>query len=218
MPLSELDHFTRRTASHLITFYQKRLSPYKGFSCAHRVLHRGESCSQYIKRIILEHGLLRARPLIRQRFRACKAANQVLQQRRRERRLQHSPVDRVLFPSVQLATPDLAFPVFRIEGETPRGLNPEQNPLKESLHPEQAKKLEAGAKNAFSSERSQDSSCQPGSACDGLDCLDASCIGLECFPDLGELGCDLSACNTLDCNALECGVADCGSCDVGSCG
>ncbi len=30
-----------------ITGYQRYLSPYKGFRCAHRVLHQGESCSQY---------------------------------------------------------------------------------------------------------------------------------------------------------------------------
>ncbi len=61
-------------AAGLITAYQKYLSPLKGFSCAHRVLHRGESCSQYVKRTILERGLSDAWPESRQRFRDCRSA------------------------------------------------------------------------------------------------------------------------------------------------
>jgi putative component of membrane protein insertase Oxa1/YidC/SpoIIIJ protein YidD len=64
----------RYTAAGLITAYQKYLSPLKGFSCAHRVLHRGESCSQYVKRTILERGLSDALPQTRQRFRDCRSA------------------------------------------------------------------------------------------------------------------------------------------------
>jgi putative component of membrane protein insertase Oxa1/YidC/SpoIIIJ protein YidD len=61
-------------AAGLITAYQKYLSPLKGFSCAHRVLHCGESCSQYVKRTILERGLSDAWPESRQRFRDCRSA------------------------------------------------------------------------------------------------------------------------------------------------
>ncbi len=64
----------RHTAASLITTYQKYLSPIKGFSCAHRVLHGGESCSQYVKRTILERGLSDAWPDSRQRFRDCRSA------------------------------------------------------------------------------------------------------------------------------------------------
>jgi putative component of membrane protein insertase Oxa1/YidC/SpoIIIJ protein YidD len=82
MQTTSLDRFSRHTASALITTYQKHISPKKGFSCAHRVLHGGESCSGYIKRTILEQGLMRTIPLSRRRFRACKAASQVLKTRR----------------------------------------------------------------------------------------------------------------------------------------
>lgn len=58
----------------LITTYQKYLSPLKGFSCAHRVLHEGESCSQYVKQTILQRGLSDAWPDSRQRFRDCRSA------------------------------------------------------------------------------------------------------------------------------------------------
>jgi len=61
-----------------ITGYQKYLSPYKGFSCAHRVLYGGESCSQYIKRILGEVGLSEAITASRQRFADCREAHQVI--------------------------------------------------------------------------------------------------------------------------------------------
>jgi putative component of membrane protein insertase Oxa1/YidC/SpoIIIJ protein YidD len=69
-----LSNLPRYGAAGLITAYQKYLSPLKGFSCAHRVLHRGESCSQYVKRTILERGLSDALPETRQRFRDCRSA------------------------------------------------------------------------------------------------------------------------------------------------
>lgn len=68
----------RQTAAGAIAGYQKYISPYKGFSCAYRVLHRGESCSQYAKRMILAEGISNALPAIRRRFQACKTANERL--------------------------------------------------------------------------------------------------------------------------------------------
>lgn len=73
-----LDSLTRKTAAFLISGYQKYLSPRKGYSCAHRVLYSGESCSQYVKRTILEQGLINAVYLSRQRFTACKSAHLIL--------------------------------------------------------------------------------------------------------------------------------------------
>jgi putative component of membrane protein insertase Oxa1/YidC/SpoIIIJ protein YidD len=58
-----------------ITGYQKHISPHKGFVCAHRMLHGGESCSAYIKRVIAQEGLRVAFIKSRQRFQACKQAN-----------------------------------------------------------------------------------------------------------------------------------------------
>jgi putative component of membrane protein insertase Oxa1/YidC/SpoIIIJ protein YidD len=66
-----------------INGYQRYLSPYKGFRCAHRVLYQGESCSQYVKRAVGEEGLLAAMQSSRLRFIECNEANQIIQERRR---------------------------------------------------------------------------------------------------------------------------------------
>ncbi len=57
-----------------ISVYQKLISPYKGFSCAHRVYHKGESCSEYIKDAIDTHGLKCAIPKIKDRLKNCRMA------------------------------------------------------------------------------------------------------------------------------------------------
>ena len=58
----------------MITIYQRWVSPYKGYRCAHAVLHGGPGCSGFAKRAIRENGLWRAIALTRQRFRDCRAA------------------------------------------------------------------------------------------------------------------------------------------------
>ena len=58
--------------------YQRYLSPYKGFRCAHCVLHRGLSCSEAVKRLIQTHGVFAAWPHVRERFAQCRAAAQTL--------------------------------------------------------------------------------------------------------------------------------------------
>jgi len=58
----------------LIYFYQRFISPYKGFCCAHAVYHHGPSCSSAIKSIILESGLIKGWPAIKNRFSECKQA------------------------------------------------------------------------------------------------------------------------------------------------
>jgi len=40
----------------LIEFYQRIISPRKGFKCAHHALHRGPTCSNAVKSLIEEHG------------------------------------------------------------------------------------------------------------------------------------------------------------------
>ena len=77
----------------LIGFYQRFLSSYKGFRCAHAVLHQGPSCSAAVKDIVREHGVLGGLPLTRRRFAQCRAAYRSLQdeteeERRRRRRRQ----------------------------------------------------------------------------------------------------------------------------------
>ncbi len=62
----------------LIGLYQKYVSPYKGFRCAHRVRHGGLSCSEAVRAIVLEEGLWCGRSQIRQRFQDCRAVAMVL--------------------------------------------------------------------------------------------------------------------------------------------
>ncbi len=61
-----------------IGFYQRRLSPLKGFSCAHRVRHGGDSCSQHIKGLVKELGPPAAVVPARERLGACREANEAL--------------------------------------------------------------------------------------------------------------------------------------------
>ena len=71
----------RRIWIGLILFYQRWISPYKGFRCAHGKLHKGFTCSEAVKRIIEEDGLWRGRHRIRRRFRECRYAHYVLRSR-----------------------------------------------------------------------------------------------------------------------------------------
>lgn len=66
---------TQRLCLALIRAYQRWLSPYKGFRCAHAALHGGVSCSQAVASIVAEDGLWQGRPRIRARFAACRAAH-----------------------------------------------------------------------------------------------------------------------------------------------
>ncbi len=67
-----------RSVAIAITGYQKYISPYKGFCCAHRVKHGGMSCSEYVKQALLHHGIWPAIPVVKQRFQACKLAASAL--------------------------------------------------------------------------------------------------------------------------------------------
>lgn len=67
-----------RSLAVAITGYQKYISPYKGFCCAHRVKHGGMSCSEYVKQALLHHGIWPAIPDIKQRFQECKLAASAL--------------------------------------------------------------------------------------------------------------------------------------------
>lgn len=58
----------------MIVFYQKHISPYKGFCCAHKALYKGMSCSEWAKHAIKKVGIYRFLLLLRRRLKACKAA------------------------------------------------------------------------------------------------------------------------------------------------
>lgn len=62
----------------LIEVYQRWVSPYKGFHCAHHHLHQTGTCSNAVKQLVVEKGVLGALPFVRQRVQACRQAYQVL--------------------------------------------------------------------------------------------------------------------------------------------
>jgi len=68
----------RKICIALIDFYQRFVSPYKGFKCAHHTLHQSGSCSHAVKNLIDQKGLWKAWPAIKSRFRECSNAYQVL--------------------------------------------------------------------------------------------------------------------------------------------
>lgn len=55
-----------------IKFYQKFISPYKGFSCAHRKATNEMSCSAYGYKVIQRIGVLKGYALLNRRFFDCK--------------------------------------------------------------------------------------------------------------------------------------------------
>jgi putative component of membrane protein insertase Oxa1/YidC/SpoIIIJ protein YidD len=82
MPTDRIRRFRRPVRRSLadawamgaIAQYQRHLSPRKGYACAHRMAHGGESCSEHIKGLIARHGLMQAVTLAPDRFRACRDA------------------------------------------------------------------------------------------------------------------------------------------------
>lgn len=69
-----------------IRFYQRFLSPLKGFRCAFGVYHDGDSCSEVIRKEIMRQGIFRAVPIAKEQFSKCKEAKYELDHRREELR------------------------------------------------------------------------------------------------------------------------------------
>ncbi|MCL1473753.1 membrane protein insertion efficiency factor YidD [Argonema antarcticum A004/B2] len=78
MQTSTFESVTQITLINLISGYQKSISPKKGFACPHRLLHGGESCSDYVKNILTEQSLVSALESSIQRFRNCALASKTL--------------------------------------------------------------------------------------------------------------------------------------------
>jgi len=70
----------------MIGFYQRWLSPLKGFSCAYRRKRGAHSCSEFGRRVVTRFGVLKFIPLMRQRFARCAAAARALTERRKSKR------------------------------------------------------------------------------------------------------------------------------------
>ena len=68
----------RGLAIAVIKAYQRWISPRKGFRCAHRVLHGGPSCSQFVKVAIATRPWPEALQRSRLRFAACGQAKRQL--------------------------------------------------------------------------------------------------------------------------------------------
>ena len=64
-----------------INGYQRFISPYKGFRCAHRALHGRASCSEFAKCAITRCGLPLFPFLLCRRFKRCAAAADELSRR-----------------------------------------------------------------------------------------------------------------------------------------
>lgn len=72
--LSLIDSSLRSGAIATIGGYQRHISPRKGYSCAHRLVHGGDSCSQYVKKMLADKSLFEATLLARKRFKECNIA------------------------------------------------------------------------------------------------------------------------------------------------
>lgn len=84
MTTTTFESIATQAARASLNLYRTHLSPRKGFSCPHRLLHGGESCSDYVKRILTDQRLSAAIQASPQRFRACKAAAQTLKAQKAE--------------------------------------------------------------------------------------------------------------------------------------
>jgi putative component of membrane protein insertase Oxa1/YidC/SpoIIIJ protein YidD len=62
----------------LIDLYQNFISPYKGFSCAHRLATGEVGCSGYGKKVISRFGLKTGYALLQRRFAECKCSSEAL--------------------------------------------------------------------------------------------------------------------------------------------
>ncbi|WP_432496616.1 membrane protein insertion efficiency factor YidD [Kineococcus gypseus] len=67
-----------RAFDALCETYQRRVSPRKGFSCAHRVAHGGDSCSGAVRELVRRRGVLGGAVPSALRFLACYRAASLL--------------------------------------------------------------------------------------------------------------------------------------------
>jgi putative component of membrane protein insertase Oxa1/YidC/SpoIIIJ protein YidD len=191
MQITLIDSLTRQVSVAAIAGYQKHISPHKGFSCAHRVLYGGESCSQYIKRIIATKGLKAAFVMSRDRFQACKKANQIFR----------SQIDDTEPPEDE-ENPDNTEKRQKLTPLSQPGRNPSNsydcgnNPT----HLCDCTSLGCDGFNAIGE-------------CSQSDCGMGNCGFHHChLPDCGSLDCSGADCSSLDCSGADCSFLDCGSC------
>ncbi|ACK69655.1 conserved hypothetical protein [Gloeothece citriformis PCC 7424] len=78
MTTISLENFVRDCAISSINGYQKHISAKKGFSCPHRLLHGGLSCSDYVKNLFIAQDLSQVVKLSHLRFKDCALASKSL--------------------------------------------------------------------------------------------------------------------------------------------
>lgn len=66
----------------LIRGYQRYVSPYKGYTCAHRATYGADSCSEFGKKVFAEEGWQSGLRCLGARFRACHVAGRFLRMNR----------------------------------------------------------------------------------------------------------------------------------------
>lgn len=86
----------KELAIYFINFYQKFISPYKGFSCAYRVGTGKISCSGYGKIVINRFGLVKGVLLLKRRFIDCSICNKEL-----KRKIEKEKIDNFRFHNLQ---------------------------------------------------------------------------------------------------------------------
>lgn len=70
-PVRAVTRTVDRAVDRAIAGYQRTLSPRKGYSCAHRLAHGGDSCSAHVRTEVRRRGALRAVVPSAWRFVAC---------------------------------------------------------------------------------------------------------------------------------------------------
>ena len=78
----------------IVRGYQLYISPYKGFCCAYRKLHNGQSCSSYFYTCVNNYDLSTAGILLQQRFKDCKQANAILKSQTNQQKKHNSQKQR----------------------------------------------------------------------------------------------------------------------------
>ena len=76
-----LSRITTTLAYKAVRVYQRYISPYKGFRCAHYQLHRETSCSGHFRDLLSQYGLSGALRLFPRRLVECQDAYFVLKMR-----------------------------------------------------------------------------------------------------------------------------------------
>ncbi len=80
-------------AIKIIRFYQRYLSPRKGYVCAHHALHNGGSCSFWAISVIESQGVLAMISQFGGRIAECSEASKRLSARKEENKKENQPCE-----------------------------------------------------------------------------------------------------------------------------